>query len=163
MPSSDLYAFEITVHRLSVAPTVGQGPPLMHTDDWGTWPTLRVPHAGFTAPLGVGFDETLARLGRLERMFVEPDGSFVWTGASDGRPWQVDGNAVEMDGRLLLVDVKGACPAAEFDRLLACFGWPEERLMMLLVRPGAVLGEDVFREHALARARASCGDDGRSG
>lgn len=155
--SDDFYAFDITLHRLGVEPMPAGEGAAVHVDEWGAWPTLAVPRERLSEPLAIAFDEALERLGRLERMFVEPDGSFVWTGRRHGRSWQVDGNAVELAGRLLLADLKGACPPDEFDRLLESLGWPEERLMMLLVRPGVLLAEETFRRHALARAKHSAG------
>jgi hypothetical protein len=147
-----LYAFEIAIHAFpeSTAP----GP--VFADEWGSWPTIDVPKADLAAPLAIGFDDALDRLGRIERMFAEPDGSFVWacsrdTAAATSSRWQVDGNAFERAGRVVLVDLKGSCPAAEFDRLLGAFGWPGQPLMMQLVRPAVFLEETTFRRHAEAR------------
>ena len=150
--SSPLYAFEITLQARPAEAT--PGPAL--TDAWGAWPTLEVPKAALATPLAVGFDAALERLGAIERLYAEPDGSFVWACSRSAEPadigfWQVDGNAAERDGRLLLVDLKGSCPAAEFDRLLDAFGWPEQPLMMQLVRAAAFLDEATFRRHATAR------------
>jgi hypothetical protein len=58
---------------------------------------------------------------------------------------------------VVLVDLKGSCPAAEFDRLLAAFGWPDQPLVMELVRPAVVLDEPTFRRHAAARAGGQAG------
>ena len=60
-------------------------------------------------------------------------------------PWQVDGNLFDRNGRLLFVDLKGDCPAEEFDRLLAAIGWPETRLAFQLVREAVLLEEAEFR------------------
>lgn len=153
----EFYAFDITVHRLGVdSPPAGHAA-VLHVDEWGDWPTLAVPRERLSMPLAIAFDDALERLGRLDRMFVEPDGSFVWTGQQLGRPWQVDGNAVELSGRLLLADLKGECPADEFDRLITSFGWPGERLMLLLVRPAVLLAEETFRLHAAAREKSRSG------
>lgn len=150
--NTPLYAFEITLQARPAEATAG--PPL--TDAWGTWPTLEVPKATLATPLAIGFDAALARLEAIERLYAEPDGSFVWScsrAAEAAAPgfWQVDGNAAERDGRLLLVDLKGSCPAAEFDRLLAAFGWPDQPVMMQLVRAAVFLDEATFRRHATAR------------
>jgi hypothetical protein len=150
--SSPLYAFEITLQARPAEATAGAA----LTDAWGTWPTLEVPKAALATPLAVGFDAALERLGAIERLYAEPDGSFVWACSRSAEPadtgfWQVDGNAAERDGRLLLVDLKGSCPAAEFDRLLEAFGWPEQPVMMQLVRAAAFLDEATFRRHATAR------------
>lgn len=155
MGAADLYAFEITLHARTDAAVTGAG----HADAWGVWPTLSVPRSALTVPFVIGFDEALGRLAAIERLYAEPDGSFVWTSPREGPSWQVDGNAVERDGRLQLVDLKGSCAQAGFDRLLGACGWPGQPLMMQLVRAAVFLDEATFRRHA--RARAAAGDAAR--
>lgn len=148
-----LYAFEATLHaRPTEAASGGQ-----FADDRGTWPVLAAPRESLGQPLAVGFDEALRRLADLPRLYVEPDGSFVWTSPAAERRWQVDGNLFERRGRVLLVDLKGSCPAGEFDRLLAALGWPADSVMFELVRAGLFLDEDSFRRHAAARGAAGDG------
>ena len=149
-----IYAFDVTIHTMSRAFTAGAA----YVDALGSWPTLDVTPEQTAVPLAVGFEKALERLGELQRMYVEPDGSFVWTSPREGLSWQVDGNACEKDGRLLLVDLKGSCPPPAFDRLLSAFGWPDEQVMMQLVRPAVFLDEATFRRHALARGAAGDGE-----
>ena len=146
-------AFEATLHCRPLAATGGR----QFEDDHGAWPVLDVPRESLGRPLTTGFDEALARLAALPRLYAEPDGSFVWTSPAVDRPWQVDGNLFERDGRVLLADLKGSCPAVEFDRLLSAFGWPAEPLMFELVRAGVFLDEQTFRRHAAARGAAGDG------
>lgn len=161
-PGDDsMYAFEITLHARPVEASAGGA----FADAWGEWPTLAVPNDALAAPLAIGFDEALDRLARLERAYVEPDGSFVWTSRRGGERagagqawWQVDGNAFEKGGLVLIVDLKGSCPAADFDRLLAAFGWPDQPVMMQLVRSATFLDEATFRRHAAARGLAGDGE-----
>lgn len=149
----DLYAFEATVHRRpDEAVAVGSV-----TDRYGTWQVLQPPQASLAKPLAVSFDEALERLTELPRMFIEPDGAFVWVSSIEDRPWQVDGNLFEREGRVLIVDLKGSCPAAEFDRFLEALGWPAEPVMFALMRAGAFLDEMGFRRHAAARWAAGDG------
>lgn len=121
--------------------------------------------AGISAAMAIDFDAALAALGSIERLYVEPDGSFVWTSPRGGgveshrrERWQVDGNAFEKDGRVLLVDLKGSCPPDEFDRLLAAFGWPAQLLMMQIVRSATFLDEATFRRHAQTRGLVGDGE-----
>ena len=155
MMLGDTFAFEISLHRLAEGAVEGDP----YTDAWGTWPTLAVPRESLATPLARGFDEAFAALDRLERMFAEPDGSFVWASPREGTFWQVDGNACERDGRVLLVDIKGSCPPTNFDRLLEVWGWPDASVMMHLVRPAVFLSEATFRRHAAARGDAGGGKD----
>lgn len=154
-PPSDpaLYAFEAVLHRRPDDATAA-GP---HVDEWGAWPILAVSRDALSLPLAIGFDEAVERLACLPRMFVEPDGSFVWTSPAAGQAWQVDGNLFERAGSVLLVDLKGSCPPAEFDRLLGAFGWPEDAVMLGLVRAAVFLDEPTFRRHAAARGAAGDG------
>ena len=152
--TGDLYAFDVSVHALPVEATPGK----RHVDAWGEWPLLDVPQTALVRPLAVGFDAALERLASLERMYVEPDGSFVWTSRREGLSWQVDGNAAEREGRVLLVDLRGSCPPPEFDRLLAALGWPGLALVFQLVRPAVFLDESTFRKHALARGTRGDGE-----
>ena len=151
----DIYAFDITLHGRT-ADAIGAQPAVAHVDAWGTWSVLAVPRDLLSVPMAVTFDEAIGRLGRLERMYAEPDGSFVWTSPRDGLWWQVDGNVTEKDHRVLLADLKGSCPAAAFDRLLEAFGWPQQAMIMQLVRPALFLDEPTFRRHA--RSRGIAGD-----
>jgi hypothetical protein len=160
--TDDCYAFDITLHGRDQA--VADGPrPACHADAWGTWPTLSVPRELLALPMAIAFDEALEGLARLERMYVEPDGSFVWPSPPAGRWWQVDGNAFEKDGRVLLVDIKGSCPREDFDRFLQAFGWPRQPLLMQLVRAAMFLDERTFRRHAHARWIAGDGETLRPG
>jgi hypothetical protein len=158
MNTAPIYAFDITLHRAVDGANDPSRRGNMHLDPWGNWPTLTVPHEELGSAMAVDFEDAFDRLRHLDRMFVEPDGSFVWASPREGISWQVDGNAFEKNGRVLLVDLKGSCPADAFDRLLVAFGWPREALMMQLVRPAVFLDESTFRRHAEARGLAGDGE-----
>ena len=105
------------------------------------------PSAG--APLAVSFDAAATALGLLPRMFIEPDGSFVWTGeTADRARWQVDGNLIDRGDVLAYVEVNGSCPEERFDALLRCLSWPEVPLAFELTRRGVTLNEAEFRDLA---------------
>jgi hypothetical protein len=179
-----LYDFFITLHPLPAPPQgpdagpVSGGSPAaaapsgkssgdasLHAfvDARGRWPVLSVPRPLPSTPMAVGFDDAIERLSAIERLYAEPDGSIVWTSPREGLHWQVDGNLFERDGRVLLVDLKGTCPPAEFDRLLAVFGWPRQGVMMELLQAGVFLDEGTFRRHARARGSREDGETLRPG
>lgn len=148
-----MYAFDIALHARPAH--LHEGP--THDDTRGRWATLTVPAPLQNEPFDIPFDEALDRLGRIERLFVEPDGALLW--ASPGGPeWQVDGNAWERAGRLVRVDLRGACPADAFDRLLAACGWPAQPVMVQLARAGVFLDEPTFRRHAAGRGGGRPGE-----
>jgi hypothetical protein len=105
--------------------------------------------------LSVGFDHALEQFAALPRMFIEPDGSFVWTGAGDGgQPWQVDGNLIDRGDVLAYVELKGSCPAGQFDELLRGLGWPESPVLFQLLQRGLFLTEAEFRALAASETGA---------
>jgi hypothetical protein len=104
---------------------------------------------GHEWPLPVTFDVATAALQSLPRLFIEPDGSFVWTGeATDGRRWQVDGNLIDRGDSLARVELKGCCPEDHFGALLKALGWPANSLCFHLVQRGVLLDEVAFRRLA---------------
>jgi hypothetical protein len=78
--------------------------------------TLQLQDAKRTLPIAVTFESAVKRLQQLPRMFVEMDGSFVWT--SDTRDWQVDGVLYDRNDQLLYVELKGNCNAPVLGQLL---------------------------------------------
>jgi hypothetical protein len=102
-----------------------------------------------TLPLAATFDDTLDQLAQLPRMFIEPDGSFVWRGtADDGQAWQLDGNLIDRGSVLDYVELSGICPAERLDDVLQALGWPESPLVFQLPRVGVTLTEAEFRQQA---------------
>jgi hypothetical protein len=100
-------------------------------------------------PLAVTFEAAFESLESLPRLFIEPDGSFVWTGdTAHSARWQVDGNLIDRGDVLAYVELKGTCPEEQFKALLAALGWPEAKLSFQLPRRGAFLDEAAFRELA---------------
>jgi hypothetical protein len=94
----------------------------------------------------VTWEDAATMLERLPRMIFEPDGSFIYSGdEASGCRWQVDGHLFDFAGRLHRVELHGQCPAAAFDALLRCVGWPGQPLSFELVREGITLDETAFR------------------
>ena len=99
--------------------------------------------------MAVTFEIATTELAALPRMFIEPDGSFVWRGASDaGQAWQIDGNLIDRGNVLDYVELKGTCPAERLDDILRILGWPESPLAFQLPRLGRFLTEEAFRQQA---------------
>jgi hypothetical protein len=146
-----MYRFHVTVHTRPASATVGSTVKLGGREIT----TLSVPHEALAEPFSITFEDAADRLGQLDRLFIEPDGSFVWASPQAGPPWQVDGNLFDRNGRLLFVDLKGSCPPAEFDRLLSALGWPATPVMLQLVREAVLLDENAFRRWAEAEPRAT--------
>ena len=143
-----MLTFHISIHARPAEATVG---PQVAIHGCSV-PTLLVSHDALATPFAVTFEQAGESLGKLERLFFEPDGSFVWTSGSGEPRWQVDGNLFDRAGRLLFVDLKGSCPPEQFDRLLAAFGCPAMPVMFQMVREAVFLDETAFRRYAAAMA-----------
>lgn len=101
------------------------------------------------APLPVSFEAALGELELLPRLFIDPDGSLVWRGATDdGQPWQVDGNLIDRGDVLDYVQLNGTCPSERLDEILRTLGWPAVALTIQLPRLGVFLTEGEFRRQA---------------
>lgn len=137
-----MYTFAITIHARSPAVTFGGTPIRIATR---SFPTLIVPHQALATTFTVSFEEAVAALSRLPRMFVEPDGSFVWVSPEGEDSWQVDGVLYDRDERLLLVDLKGTCTPRAFDQILSASGWPATPVMFQLTREAVYVDEATFR------------------
>ena len=103
---------------------------------------------GQPASFHVTFDRASEILATLPRMFIEPDGSFVWTGDSSCSTWQLDGVLYDEGPHLAFVEVSGCCPANEFDQLLAALGWPAAPVMFQQIEAGVYVDEMEFRRLA---------------
>ena len=64
--------------------------------------------------LGTDFDTVCASLAAIDRVHMEPDGSFVWGGPG----WQIDGMIYDRNETLRYVDLKGCCPKVIWEALL---------------------------------------------
>lgn len=78
------------------------------------------------------FEEVYRRLERLDRAYLEPDGSFAWCGRGDSRRgdsnWKIEGMLYDNGQQVQRFEVTGGCPLEQWRELLACFGWPQQRL-----------------------------------
>ncbi len=147
-----MLTFHATIHARPAETAPG---PVLHLAG-ADYVTLAVsPEALGATTFACSFEEARAKLAVLERIYCEPDGSFVWVSSQFDQLWQVDGNLYDRAERVLFVDLKGSCPPKEFDRLLRCFGWPETPVMFQLVREAVLLGESEFRRWAGKASRQS--------
>ena len=100
-------------------------------------------------PLDISLEEALLRLAQLPRMFIEPDGSFLWTGAGsdDSAAWQLEGTIYD-DGRVVrYIELHGHCPLQQWDDFLAAFSQSRASVVLELLDEGLVVGGEWLRRH----------------
>ncbi len=140
-----MYHFHISIHRRPSGDVATRRIDLAG----GQIDVLTLAPQQVTLPMAVRFEEACERLSELPQMFVEPDGSFVWTSRPTEPRWQADGVLYDRNDRLLFVDLKGYCPIDQFDALLPAFGWPNTPLVFQLSQEAVFLDEAEFRRYAL--------------
>ena len=142
-----MYAFHVTIQGRPAQ--VAEGEPIELRGR--IFRTLAVrPETLSGEAFSLTFEQVEAALAALPRLFIEPDGSFVWVADDAEQSWQVDGQLYDRAGRLLYVDLQGRCPAEHFDQLLRTVGWPEVTLIFQLTREAVYLDEAGFRRYAAA-------------
>ena len=146
--------FHLHIHPLADEAPSGE-PLLVNGEEIAT---LAVPAEALRQPLAVTFDEALAALAELPRLYTEPDGSILYSGAEQGG-WSVEGQLTDAGPRLASLELKGRCPPEALDRVLSTLGWPAEPLMFQLAREAVFLEEASLRRYGtLQEAAAQAGD-----
>lgn len=139
-----LRSFHVSLHARPVH--VQPGP--LWESRGARWPTVRLAAEEVRQAFPVQGEAAAEELGSLPRMFLEPDGSFVWVSAAEETPWQLDGQLYESHDRLLYVDLKGSCPVTAFDAILRACGWPTAQVVVQDMRAGVFLEDADFRQFA---------------
>jgi hypothetical protein len=144
-----MYSFNTTIHARPAAARPGPVVTLRGLQ----LATLAVAPAEVAGGFARTLEDVLEALGRLDRMFVEPDGSFVWVSPA-GRPaWQLDGVVLDREGRVLYVDLLGTCPPEGLDEMLSSLdgaGKSAVRAVFQLRHEALFLDEPEFRRYAAA-------------
>ena len=96
-------------------------------------------------PLAVTFEKVFEQLVALDRMLLEPDGSFVWSG--DG--WQIDGQINDGGDTVDNVELKGTCPIEKWRTLVHILGGTTSDLMIQFVREGVYVDAEHFEEYCV--------------
>ena len=106
------------------------------------------------ASFAVTFEKVYSALEACPRMFIEPDGSFVWVGeepnaTGSATAWQLDGHLYDRNERLLYVELQGTCPPATFEMMLAMCGVSLEETLIEHRRAGSITsGKEFVLNHS---------------
>ena len=110
------------------------------------------------ATLAISFEQLLAELEKLPRMFVEWDGSFVWRGGDskesfsnnegggNGDAWQLDGMVYDLLGAVRYVELKGCCPSQPWSEFMRALDCQNQVLVVHHVNEGRFESLDMFCE-----------------
>lgn len=98
------------------------------------------------APFNVTFDDTASRLIELDRMYFEPDGSFVWVSEKGPSEWQLDGLLTDRGDKLMTIELKGSAPWTILATFLGVVGWPQREVVFQDMHRGLFYATDSFRQ-----------------
>jgi hypothetical protein len=99
--------------------------------------------AGAFAPVDVAFEELFEKLSSFPRLFIEPDGSFVWSGEEPSH-WRLEGMIYDDGARVQYLELKGTCPLPRWQALLAELRTAPERLSVNQLDSGRVTNAAEF-------------------
>jgi hypothetical protein len=142
------------LYRLPETSSMPAGQTTIHGKSLTVW---QVPVVE-SSSMDCSFEQVVDRLACLPRMFVEPDGSFVWRGSIDAdaayqnltpsghrsTTWQLDGMLYDRAGRVLRVELQGTCPRSAWLQLLECLQPPQELVAYLVEYGCFVLASDLL-------------------
>jgi hypothetical protein len=106
-----------------------------------------LPVAAMTRPLPITFEVAVEKLGSLPRLYVEPDGSFVWVSGGSDDLWQLDGMLWDRGEALQYVELKGYCSQAAWQQLIATLPVDTGMLLVQLIEHAVYLSESEFRRY----------------
>lgn len=108
---------------------------------------IDLPSTAFQQPLGVTFDATLEFLAALPRLYIEPDGSFIWLSDDGADEWKIDGQLNDSPGGLMTVELKitGRRPWPGLESVLHSVDWPRQAIAFEMVRQGIYLDVSVIK------------------
>ncbi len=106
--------------------------------------TLVVSGEQLQTPLGVTFETAAERLTKIPQLYFEPDGSFLWVSRNSDRRWEMTGMLYDQGASLAYAEMRGCCPRAEMERVLACLSHAEQTNIIQFVRQGVFVEMEEF-------------------
>ena len=121
---------QLNIHLYALPSIFEQGPMRMISGSALT--TINCADVSHTR-LPTSFEQAVERLEKFDRLFIELDGSFVWTGTDRNGNWQLDGMLYDYAGRLQRVELKGTCPLPEWHTILHSLATTNESVVVHLL------------------------------
>ena len=87
--------------------------------------------------LETSFEDAAARLEQMPRLYLEPDGSFVWT--QSGGEQQIFGMLYDAANQLQYVELRGCCCRENWQRLVTAIRGATEHKLAVMSLPSRQL------------------------
>ncbi len=101
-----------------------------------------LPHT--TTSFAPSYEDYAQVLMNIPRLYIEPDGSFVWVSALDSEH-QLNGQITDDGQRVMFVELRGTCPFSGVEPVLVGLGWPEQPVRIQLLPNARILDDVEFR------------------
>ncbi len=105
---------------------------------------LEIASPHIDSPLPLSFEEAEEQMNTWDRMFIEPDGSFVWR----IDPHQLDGSLFDNGAHVTFVELAGHCEETMLNKVLAMLSEANTALMFQLRNEAIFINETDFRKLA---------------
>lgn len=93
---------------------------------------------------GVDYETVAAQLAAIPRLYIEPDGSFVWVSSVDPDD-RIDGQTTDDGRQLLYVELRGRCEWSQFANVVEQFGVSTSDLIFQLLPEALLIKESQLR------------------
>ena len=107
------------------------------------------PAAGEAGTVATGFSksyETVAEsLAEIPRLYIEPDGSFVWVSSEDVAR-KINGQVTDDGSQVMFVEFRGRALQKDIDPILSTLRDPVTDLQVQLLPGGEIIDESAFIE-----------------
>ncbi len=106
--------------------------------------TYRLDSDSGAAGFSVSYEELSQKLSQIERLFIEPDGSFVWV-SPDNTEQKLNGQITDDGKHVMFLELRGNCPFHSMEPVLAGLGWPTCRLLFQQLPEANLFDEEGIR------------------
>ena len=94
---------------------------------------------------GVDYETVSNQLVTIPRLFLEPDGSFVWVSSADP-DHRIDGQTTDDGRQLLYVELRGRCEWNQFANVIEHFGVSVSGLIFQLLPEALLIKASQLRQ-----------------
>lgn len=93
---------------------------------------------------GATYEDFAEQLSKVPRLYIEPDGSYVWVSSEDPtrRVW---GQITDDGQQVLYLELRGRCQWDDLAAIVGMIGWPETQLIFQLMPDAVLVEESQFR------------------
>lgn len=94
---------------------------------------------------GSSYEDFSEQLSQVPRLYIEPDGSFVWVSSIDPVR-RISGQITDDGKQVLYLELRGRCQWEDMTEIVRMIGWPQTELIFQMLPEALLVQESQFRE-----------------